>query len=120
MLKVFTIGEISNADHWEYVCNCPLIRNYKFIGYDEFTGLKDASGKEIYEGDIIECEYHPDLLTTKGIDLIWRGFVEYGPDAAFHTLRKGYGSYAVGYGGSAVKRWEVVGNIHENPELLET
>jgi len=86
----------------------------------QFTGLKDENSVEIYEGDIIECEYYPELPTTKGIELIWRGYVKYGADASFHIYRTDKpGTYSVGYGGSAVKRWEIIGNIHEHSHLLK-
>lgn len=71
----------------------------------QFTGLRDKNGKEIFERDIWKsCE--------NGIEET--GVVEY------------YGcSFRVNYGdtydllGLAVRYGEVVGNIHENPGLLE-
>jgi uncharacterized phage protein (TIGR01671 family) len=88
-----------------------------------FTGLKDSNKNDIYESDIIECEYYDELPTTEGEPLIWRGVVEWSYDASFHVVRKDKhkqgGCYSVGYGGSAIKRWEVIGNIYENPELIK-
>lgn len=94
----------------------------KYIFHDskeQFTGCHDKNGKDIYEGDIIECEYYPNLPTTKGAQLVWRGHIVYSKDT-FYLYRYGEfeGIYAVAYGGSAIKRWEVIGNIHENPELI--
>ena len=78
----------------------------------QFTGLIDKNGTDIYEGDIIQ--------DNNGIGvLIW-----------FQTSW-GVASYAYGYDGlksytavdsfyvNEAKEWEVIGNIHDNPELIK-
>lgn len=72
----------------------------------QFTGLKDVTGKDIYEGDIVE------LAPKKYICV-----VEYSVrDTRFILKNKnGYqGEFALI--ASAIK---VIGNIYENPELLQ-
>ena len=68
------------------------------------TGLKDMNDTEIYEGDIVENSY-------KEI-----GFIKNSKDA-FCFNRKERNFYLSGIG--AGSPFKVLGNIYENPELLE-
>jgi uncharacterized phage protein (TIGR01671 family) len=63
---------------------------------EQYTGLKDKNGVEIYEGDIIELQYNR-LGKRKVI------------------FEKG--SYNIS--DCCLNRCEIVGNIQENPELLK-
>lgn len=88
------------------------------IGFEpvlmQYTGLKDANGVEIYEGDIIE---------TSGLEFS-REVVKHKVDNSIQTSghgcsdTKATSGYSIGgyYGGP--DKIEVIGNIHENPELL--
>lgn len=86
-----------------------------------YSQNKDMKGNEIYIDDIIECEYYDRLPTTKNSTLVWRGVCTFGGDG-FHVYRKsgGYSTYSIRYGGSAIKRFEVIGNIKKEPLLLKT
>lgn len=68
----------------------------------QYTGLKDKNGKEIYEGDVINL--YPNRIRV----------VEYSePNGAF--MERG-GSLNQLHSGEEM---EVIGNIYENPELLQ-
>ena len=68
----------------------------------EFTGLKDKNGKEIYEGDILEWPQRK-VKDKRVIEYIDNGFW-------IHGIR--------GFEMPAEHLREIIGNIHENPELI--
>lgn len=79
----------------------------------QFTGLYDKNNKEIYENDIIE-------LTEKMIDgngkKIYVGKVLY-EKGCFHFRMDKINLIILGYVDK--KQIKIIGNIHDNPELLK-
>lgn len=82
----------------------------------QYTGLHDKNGKEIYEDDIVKAS----LLDPIFSDVIPNAF-------DYATICFYNGAFAVAYREGRHKIYlqdlydkiEVVGNIHDNPELLE-
>ena len=77
----------------------------------QFTGLKDKNGKEIYEGDIIR---------SKGGVIHYIGYLDC--EARFIARRTGDDESdfcGITKGWIEAYQKEVIGNIYENPELLE-
>lgn len=71
------------------------------------TGLKDKNGKEIFEGDILASDNYPV-----------NGVVEFRANLGMWVnLLKSYSYYE--YLGNVANSREIIGNIYENPELLE-
>ena len=80
----------------------------------QFTGLTDKNGVKIFEGDIIKVDFQQEYIGIKPRPS-YIGVVEY-RKGAFGIYEKGKGTqYFFQHG--LIKT--VIGNIHDNPELLE-
>ena len=111
-------------------CFGDFLDNERYV-VEQFTGLKDKNGREIYEGDLFEHrfgyvvfddEIHDEMGTECGVVVL-----EYGQ---FGVKIPGLGVYNLygllsreGHLDSMPKDdlfvMKIAGNIYENPELLE-
>ncbi len=96
--------------------NEPLLakthRNENCI-FEQYTGLKDKNGKEIYEGDIVRYgrHIHGIIPPESHMEIVsWQS----GEEEHYPCCTSS--GFALPYSEDG---YEVIGNIHENPELLE-
>ena len=83
----------------------------------QFTGLKDRNGKEIYEGDVLK---HRDLdkagdiekfglvITVRNAEVVKWEYCGFYPLAGWIDTA------------NDDLKWEIIGNIYENPELTNS
>lgn len=94
-----------------YVMDGLIFRLVDPVTVGQYTGLTDKNDKEIFEGDIVR---HVD---GAGNDIGQIYFDE--RTASFRRTSKMAVSLLYGYAVGQSCTYEVIGNIHDNPELLE-
>ena len=121
-------NENGEYDKWNLLCKfhpIVLVNEEAHIAYPlefiladddwivmQYTGLRDKNGREIYEGDIVHYEAATeDSYPNPTTEYVENGVVYY--DECGELC---FGNFLAAYCSSVL----VLGNIYENPELLET
>lgn len=83
----------------------------------EYTGLTDKNGKKIFEGDILQDKFGQIKIVDYSDE--WGAF-----RTCFVRALNDEGKIVATVGGASFvgtiwRKYEVIGNIHDNPELLE-
>ena len=127
--NLWAYGNLHIVEHEEYGNSAYIIEASSTTMVDistigQFTGLHDTNGKEIYEGDIVYSEFEDG---SNGSSLV--GWNE--KQSCFGiTDEYAYRPRLVGFIPTfqnrimlafmrEAKLFEVIGNIHDNPELLK-
>ncbi len=113
----YTQGSFIGTDATRHLIHSDMLYDVIENTVCQFTGLTDKNGKEIYEGDIVlipetenNAEITGDVQFDRGSYLV-RSFLS----GACHSLAWTVRERMVGE-----KRGEVIGNIHDNPELFNS
>lgn len=117
MSKPFTLNELQ-AELVQFDCACPVM---------QFTGLKDKNSNEIYEHDIAKISVGGHKSVNAKVIFECGSFWLYSIDLplVFDSDIDGMVRLSTlcleleGFELNQLHQLEVIGNIHQNPELLE-
>lgn len=98
-------GELDTVNTPKY--HGPVVENVVIMQY---TGTNDSKDNNIYEGDIVKYRQR-NLDQAFGI--------EEGPDYIERIIEIKYRGQSFNVPGGFIKDLEVIGNLYENPNLLE-
>lgn len=131
--KYFVYGELTNQGTF-LLKALPRYSSFSDLEpWEQFTGLNDNKGKDIWEGDLLRgssCVYIGNIRYDDYPDEYAQGVVKFGD----YYIDTGCGGHGMGSDSKLVTGWhitnkygcnyhpssfEVLGNIHENPELIK-
>lgn len=92
--------------HWDLITG--KVKYTSELPVMQFTGLKDKNGTEIYEGDLLDFgNNNPvEVIFDNGAFCVFDDPLGWDFDSEEHIIRTDF------------KYCEVIGNIHQNPELI--
>lgn len=111
-------GDLINlTDEIKQICDHTQLEHAHSVNPDtvgQYTGLTDETGKKIFEGDIVKVYLEISYLPSRPKTIDTLGVVEFNKEkSSYYSVSTSGEEYAMCF----IK--DVIGNIHDNPELLE-
>lgn len=117
--KGWVHGYLIQQGNDSYIINGVIEANSEYISIGEWvpvftdsvsqaTGLQDKNGKTYYEGDLVKWDDEIFQVKFDKYQFVLEGFYEPHQDVPYDFFSEG-----------AYKDAEIIGNIYENPNLLE-
>lgn len=115
-LEIVAIVPLDNA----FYSHCEISEWYEVdpATVGQYTGLPDKNGKKIFEGDIGSYR-QTDGAKRNGDPILCTGKVVYNTKTASYAVDSRDDAGCKYFDYFPIKDFEVIGNIHDNPELLE-
>ena len=105
----FIVGEVVESFCYEGI-NVKYWYPVKKVTVGQYTGLKDKNGTEIYDGDLLNWT---DSKNDRPLIVLWNNCLSsWGLKVSENSKPRPAFSYDF-------DELEIVGNIHDNPELIE-
>lgn len=116
-LRFYEEGNLFAIDYWG-VQQYPETLDAEDVVLMQATGLQDKNGVDIYEGDILKGEQN--IISSMHVPPFKSGVIKYSERNTMFYLDDGSKRHDlfISLGGD-IYTYEVIGNIYENPNLLE-
>ncbi len=107
----------------DFICPVNIVDGREIS--QQFTGLKDIKGNDIYAGDIVNYgnRLYEVCINFNGFYLqrykLWNGKFKPSFCYSMSLITKPFKKGERGENGGIVDSAEVIGNIHQNPEMVE-
>ncbi|MGM0260468.1 YopX family protein [Enterococcus sp. AZ102] len=106
-LRFYEEGNLFNIDYWG-VQQYPESLDPEGVVLMQATGLQDKNGKTYYEGDLVKWDDEIFQVKFDKYQFVLEGFYEPRQDVPYDFFSE-----------QEYQKAEIIGNIYENPNLLE-